>query len=295
MPGCMPGRTWRGFLAGLLVSGLIGPGCASAPPIEEVPSAEAYYRRGTEILEGQRFLFFFRDVDYTQAIELFQEVIDNYPYSEFATLAELRIADIHFDQESYEEALSYYQDFVELHPNHPRVPYAIFRNGLCAYEQIDEPDRDQAVTYDAIAQFQVLIDRYPHWEDASQARDMLARAQDQLVQRDLLVGEFYMSQRDYYAALRRYRRTLTDYPHHTNRAATMARLADALKALHRYYEAEQLYSQVLRLEPDEETVDHILEQLEDIQVFGMNGAPPMPRSCVSDPNPACNIDRDPVP
>ncbi len=270
-------------------------GCASAPPIDDVPSAETYYKRGDEILEGQRVFLFFRDVDYNQAIELFQEVIDNYPYSDYATLAELRIADIHFDQENYEEALSYYQDFVELHPNHPRVPYAIFRNGLCAFEQMNEPDRDQTTTYDAIAQFEVLLDRYPDWDKASHARDMLRRAQDQLVRRDVLIGDFYMAHGDYYAALRRYRRSLAEYPHHTNRVETMARLADAMKALHLYYEAEQLYTQVLRLEPTEKLLDHALEQLHEIQLGGANGGPPLTRSCVTDPNPACDVERDSIP
>lgn len=281
-------------LCGALAAGALA-GCASAPPIEDVPSAETYYRRGEEILEGQRVFLFFRDVDYNQAIELFQEVIDNYPYSDYATLAELRIADIHFDQGNYEEALSYYQDFVELHPNHPRVPYAIFRNGLCAFEQINEPDRDQTVTYDAIAQFEVLLSRYPDWDEADRARQMLRRAQDQLVRRDVMVGDFYMDHGDYYAALRRYRRSLADYPEQTDRAGTMVRLADALMALHRYYEAEQLYSQVLRMEPSDEVIDHALEQLDEIRVLGANGGPPLVRSCVSDPNPACDVERDPIP
>ena len=142
--------------------------------------------------------------------------------------------------------------------------------------------------------------RYPpedhrEWLNRAQSNLMLAQAQDQLVRRDLLVGDFYMTHGDYYAALRRYRRTLADYPDHTDRVATLARLADAMKALRRYYEAEQLYTQVLRLEPDEATLDRVLEQLEEIQVLGMNGAPPMPRSCVTDPNPACAVEREPVP
>lgn len=295
---CGPGGRFRARGARWLAAALAGAwlgACASAPPIEDVPSAETYYKRGEEILKGQRVMLLFSDVDYTQAIELFQEVIDNYPYSEYATLAELRIADIHFDQENYEEALSYYQDFVELHPNHPRVPYAIYRNGLCAFEQMSEPDRDQTTTYDAIAQFEVLLDRYPDWDEASLARQMLQRARDQLVRRDVLVGDFYMTQGDYYAALRRYRRSLRDYPQQTDRPATMARLADALAALHRYYEAEQLYTQVVQLEPSEQVLDHALEQLDEIRELGANGGPPLARSCVSDPNPACNVEREPVP
>ena len=74
--------------------------CATAPPEEELPSAESYYQRGVKILEGRRVFLFFTDVDYPKAIESFQEVIDNYPYSEYSLLSELAIADIHYERDS---------------------------------------------------------------------------------------------------------------------------------------------------------------------------------------------------
>ena len=64
---------------------------------DPIPTAEDYYTEGTETLEGFRVLWMFRQVDYLSAIALFQSVIDNYPYSEYATLSELTLADIAFD------------------------------------------------------------------------------------------------------------------------------------------------------------------------------------------------------
>ena len=144
--------------------------CATAPPEEELPSAESYYQRGVELLKGRRVFLFFTDVDYPEAIESFQEVIDNYPYSEFAVLSELAIADIHFERDEYEEASSYYHDFVELHPNHPKVAYALYRNGLCSYNQMRAADRDQAPTREAVAQFRALLERFPSSEMAPDAQ-----------------------------------------------------------------------------------------------------------------------------
>ena len=144
--------------------------CATAPPEEELPSAESYYQRGQKILEGRTVFFFFTDIDYPKAIESFQEVIDNYPYSEYSLLSELAIADIHFEREEYDEASSYYHDFVELHPNHPKVAYALYRNGLCSYNQMRAADRDQAATREAVAQFRALLERFP-------TSDMTADAQ----------------------------------------------------------------------------------------------------------------------
>jgi len=268
-------------------------GCASAPPIEDVPSAESYYAKAEELLEGESVLLFMRDVDYPRAIELFQEVIDNYPYSVYATLAELRIADIHFDRGNYEEARSYYQDFVELHPSHEKVPYAIFRNGLCSFEQMRQPDQDPTPTREAISQFQVLLERYPGAPDAPMARDMLHMAKDRLAQHEIQIGDFYFRRGDYYAAVRRYRQALTAYPEHTQHLRTLAQLGHSLKNMRRFNEAEQLYVEVIHGEPEDEVLDEVLRELEEIRTRGLNGERPLSRSCVTDPNPACQGEATP--
>ena len=102
-------RSAAGLGLGLLLGGLAG--CASSPPLDlelaEVPSAEELYRQGNQHLEGRRRFLFLHTTDYSKAVEAFQDVIDNYPYSEYAVLSELTIADAYFDQELYEEALTY--------------------------------------------------------------------------------------------------------------------------------------------------------------------------------------------
>jgi outer membrane protein assembly factor BamD len=275
---------WGGALACLAALALFG--CASAPLDEEVPSAEAYYARALEILEGRRVLLFFHDVDYDKAIELLQEVIDNYPYSEHATQAELKIADIHFDRGRYEEATSYYQDFVELHPNHPSVPYAVFRNGESSFRRIRAPDQDQSATRDAIAQYQVLLERYPSFEQGDLAREHLHAAENNLALYEIGVGDFYYERGNFHAAARRYREALSLYPLHDDRVRTMARLGVSLSRTQQSYEAERLLRQVLNLEPDDEVLALVERELEDLQAEA-GGQRGLPRSCVTDPNPAC--------
>ena len=75
-----------------LVLGLAG--CAKPPPsFEDVPPADELYRTGQEILEGTRFWGIVPYTNYGKAIETFQAIIDNYPYSEYAVQAELAIAE----------------------------------------------------------------------------------------------------------------------------------------------------------------------------------------------------------
>jgi outer membrane protein assembly factor BamD len=267
---------------------LAASGCASTPEKEEVlDSAEAYYEKGLETLKGRPLLFFFRTVDRPKAIGYFQEVIDNYPYSDHAVLAELRIADTHFDQRSFPEAQSYYQDFVELHPNHAKVPYAIYRNGLCSYEQMRDSDRDQAPAREAAAQFQALLERYPDSGEAADARVKLAETRDRLARHEIEIGDFYYRQEIFHAAAQRYQRALDGYPEHTGNLDTQARLGFSLARLHQPGEAERVLRGALARGADGELRERIEAELERISELPGFGPAPLARSCETDPNPAC--------
>ena len=246
-------------------------GCASLPPEEEVPSAERYYTRALEVLDGRSVLLFFHDVDYPRAIELFQEVIDNYPYSQYATLAELKIADVYFDTQKYEEAASYYQDFVELHPKHADVPYAIYQNGLCSFAQIREPDQDQGPTLDTVAQFEVLLQRYPNSDDAPAAREKLQMARNQLALHDIEIADFYLSRGNYYAAQKRYTEALTEFPDHTLHLETLSKLADALTELQRIHEARQILLRLIAASPEGDLRESAFERVEALDLDPVYG------------------------
>ena len=273
-----------GWLAWITLA--LSAGCASAPPTEELPSAETYYKRGLEALEGDSVLYFFTDVDYALAIELFQEVIDNYPYSEYATLAELKLADVYFEQGSYEQSASYYQDFVELHPRHPEVPYALYRQGLCWYQEMGTPDRDQVATRDAIAQFEVLLARFPHSEYAGEVERFLREARDLLALHDLHVADFYFQRGVYHAAARRYVDVLEVYPMHPNRKSTLLHLALSLQQIGRAREAEALLQQILRAGADEELLEQVSDALLELPA-GFPQDETLRRSCTAEWNPAC--------
>jgi outer membrane protein assembly factor BamD len=265
-----------------------GAGCAStSDDVEVLPSAEANYEAGLKALQGKRHLLFFHEVDHARAIKYFQEVIDNYPYSDHAVLAELRIADTHFEQRNFQEALSYYQDFVELHPNHPKVPYAIYRNGLCSYEQMRASDRDQGPTREAASQFQALLERYPDSEEAADAKVKLAETRDRLAHHELEIADFYYDQGIYHAAVQRYQRALDTYPEHQGNLETQARIGFALARLRRPGEAERVLRGALQHGAEGELRERIELELERIASLPGFGPAPLKRSCETDPNPAC--------
>ncbi len=255
-----PPQRWRAAACALTLA--TSAACASAPPPDdELPSAETYYQRGLEELGGRRVMLFFHDTDYKRAIELFQEVIDNYPYSDSATQAELKIADVYFQQEEYEQAATYYQDFVERRPKHEQVPYALYRQGLCYAQRMREPDQDQEAARTAAAQFKVLLERYPESEHAASAREQLAAATDRLSSHETHVGDFYLERGQCGAAVERYRGALVSYPDHGGRLVTMRKLAAALRCAGRDDEAVALLGRILAEEPDSQLRDEVEGEL----------------------------------
>ena len=200
----------------LLLFSLPLAGCASAPPVDlefaEVPSAEELYRQGVAHLEPKRRFLLFQTRDYTEAIASFQDVIDNYPYSEYAVLAELKIADAYYEKAQYEEALSYYRDFADLHPDHEQVPYTIYRTALCHYRQSHEPGRDQTATENALAALDRLLGSHPHSVEAEEGEIMWRELRERLARHAMLIGNFYLEREEYQSAADRYRSVLNQYP-----------------------------------------------------------------------------------
>ena len=85
-----------------------------------------------------------------------------YPFSKYAILAELKIADAHFRLEEYEDAIFAYESFESLHPRNEAIPYVIYQIGLCYFKQVDTIDRDQTTAKKALDTFGRLKKQFPN-------------------------------------------------------------------------------------------------------------------------------------
>lgn len=154
----------------------------------------------------------YQDGRYRKAIENFEQLRDWYPFSKYAILAELKIADAYYALEEYEDATVAYEEFENLHPRNEAIPYVLYRIGRCHFDRIDTVDRDQSHTRRALETFQRLIDRYPNDPHAIKAREHERDCYKSLAGHDLYVGRYYFKTRHYKAALGRFMSVVTDYP-----------------------------------------------------------------------------------
>jgi len=154
----------------------------------------------------------YEDGDYKDATEYFQKLKDFYPFSKYAILAELKIADSHYHLEQYEEAIFAYSEFEKLHPRNEAIPYVIYQIGLCYFVQIDTIDRDQTPAAMALSTFQRLNKQFPDDQYARSGAEHLTRCYKSLAGNEYYVGEFYYKSKHYKAALTRFMAVLSTYP-----------------------------------------------------------------------------------
>ena len=191
------------LLALLFVAGIFA-GCGSDPEKPSTEAAEAQYNSAQSFQKDER---------YEEAIRRYQEVKNKFPYSRFAILSELAIADTYFLQESYPEAQVAYQNFKDMHPKHPKVDYVTYKLGLCYYLQLPPgADRDLSLADKALQNFDEVIRLYPGGENAKDAQEKKMATLKMLAEKEVYIADFYFKKGQYLSAMNRYEGGLRKYP-----------------------------------------------------------------------------------
>ena len=185
----------------LIIGGLTGcGGCLFGEKRTETPDELA--EKGME---------YFDDEDYHDALKAFTTLKERYPYSRYAILAELKVADAHFHRKEYAEAIAAYADFLQLHPKNDAIPYVLYQIGECYYKQLLSEDRDQTPTRQAISAFQRLLKEHPNSTYADTAKERIQECRKLLAQHELYVAKFYFKSKLYEAALGHFEGLLASY------------------------------------------------------------------------------------
>lgn len=171
------------------------------------------------------------DGNYAQASKLFEEVDRQHPYSNWATKAELMSAYANYQANKYDEAISGFDRFIQLHPGNRDAPYAYYMRGLCYYEQIADVERDQDMTQKALAGLDEVVKRYPDSPYARDARIKIDLTHDHLAGKEMEVGRYYLNQGQYVAAINRFKIVVDRYQTTTHVPEALTRLTEAYTAV----------------------------------------------------------------
>ncbi|MBI4768643.1 MAG: outer membrane protein assembly factor BamD [Deltaproteobacteria bacterium] len=199
---------WKYSLAGMVtvwfLLSLMGCGLFKSKEAKELEkTAESLIMEGMDAYQRKK---------YEKAGEAFQNLKDRFPYNPYAIVAELKLADSYFLNKEYLLAATAYKEFEKLHPANEIIPYVIFQLGMCYFKLMPAIDRDQSDAFRAAQEFERLVKNYPQSEYVSQAEANLIRAKKNLAAHEFYIGEFYLTQNKYEAALSRFEGILREFP-----------------------------------------------------------------------------------
>jgi outer membrane protein assembly factor BamD len=215
LPGCSALQSWDGSMGSLF-----GSSRPNTAILDQSP--EGLYAAGVEAMQQRR---------YPAAVELFDAVERDHPFSTWATNAKLMSAYAEYQRNRYPEAIGALDRFIQLHPAHRDIAYAYYLRALCHYEQIADSQRDQRSTELAIAALQDVVNRFPESAYARDARLKIDLGRDHLAGKEMNIGRFYERQRLYGAAINRFRRVVEEYQTTNHVPEALHRLTECYLAL----------------------------------------------------------------
>ena len=225
------------------------------------------YEAGLEMMNEDTggFPWIFRGKDYDTILKIFKEVQLRYTYSPYATLAELRTADVFFEKGEYEQATIEYEEFLKRHPGHEDASYATYQLARSYYRQISSPDRDPTNTREALKWFDIFVDKYPDSPLVAKAEKRITKCRQRIAKREIYIGNFYSKRKNYKAAAHRYNVVVQDYGDTKQTPEAMYLLGRAYAKQDQYDLARVTLTQLVQTYPDEKYANKASSLLNEIE------------------------------
>jgi outer membrane protein assembly factor BamD len=169
--------------------------------------------------------------NYAFAAGIFDEVERQHPYSIWARRAQLMSAFSYYAAKDYTKSVESARRFLSIHPGNRDAPYAYYLIALSYYEQINDIERDQTTTKQALDSLGELIRRYPDTRYASDARLKVDLVRDHLAGKEMDIGRFYQRRGQWLASVVRFRAVIDEYQTTSHTPEALMRLTESYLAL----------------------------------------------------------------
>jgi outer membrane protein assembly factor BamD len=229
-----------------------------------------------------------KDENYPEAMKYFVFLKQKFPFSKFAVLAELRIADTQFERGHFLEAIDQYKLFGRSHPTHEFVEdgYVGFKICESYYKQIPEDffllppafEKDQSATKDAVREIDAFLEKWPKSKYAEQAKKMRGEAVRSLAAAELYVARFYWKRSKYRATAWRLEGMLKEYSGSPYESEALLLLGRAYEKLGEKDKARDAYAKVVEKHPGSGEVGEAKSRIHELPATPRPPAPkPAPK------------------
>ncbi|HLP02085.1 MAG TPA: outer membrane protein assembly factor BamD [Opitutaceae bacterium] len=147
------------------------------------------------------------------AVVYFEFVVANAPYSDYAPLALMRVAQLHKRFRSKIEAIDALDRMINFYPNSILTPDAYLRMAQVHSTLVDGPEYDQFSAKESSTYYQDFLILFPKDPNVAQAEQGLDKMKTELAMSKMKMAEFYHFKRhNYIAAKIFYNEAITIYP-----------------------------------------------------------------------------------
>jgi outer membrane protein assembly factor BamD len=183
---------------------------------------------------------------YEEALVEFQSIESNYPYSKYAKLSKLRIADVHYAMKNYIQAHYQYKYYHELYPREDNSDYALFRAGLSQYKQIPKAvDRDISLASEVLKTWRETLVKHPGTKYTNKILEYQQKVIKKMGQKELYIAKFYHKQDRCISAQGRIKKLFRQYPTFLNEPKALKIAIDCARQLEDE-PAERKYKELLK-------------------------------------------------
>lgn len=169
--------------------------------------------------------------EFETAVQNFEEVDRQHPYSIWATKAQLMSAYVYYLNDEYDDAIIALERFIDLHPGNPDTAYAYYLRGVSYYEQIVDVGRDQRITRLALESLQEVARRFPGTAYSRDAELKVDLTLDHLAGKEMEIGRFYQERSECLAAINRYNVVVKQFQTTTHVPEALHRIVECYLAL----------------------------------------------------------------
>ena len=176
--------------------------------------------------------------DYENATKKFQEVEKRFPFSQWARKGLLMTVYAQYEKPAYDDAIASAKRYIELYPKSPDTPYMYYLTGMSYYNQITSVMQDQTNSERAYQAFSALVEKFPTSEYAADAKVKINIARDQIAAKEMQVGRFYLTRKNFSAAVNRFHTVLGKFQTTRYAEEALYRLTEAYLSMGIPHEAE---------------------------------------------------------
>jgi outer membrane protein assembly factor BamD len=147
---------------------------------------------------------------YNIAAEKFEAIEDENPFTQEAVNGLVMSAYSYYKSKLYDDSLRVIDYFIYSNPVSPSLPYIYYLRGLVYYSQITSVERSRDVIEIAKYSFQESLLKYPNSIYVADIKKKIVELNDMLSNNDLIIGEFYLNNKNYIGAINHFTRIIAD-------------------------------------------------------------------------------------